>query len=345
MSTVRANNYYDASGGSNAQLYGVASPAASMGFRNRLINGWALIDQRNAGAAVTLTAANFVYPVDRFYAFRTAGTTGATAQQVNGSITGGKAIRIQRTAGNTATDTLGFGQVIESANCAGLAGNSVTLSFRARCGANFSAASSQITARIGTGTGTDQSTANFYNNAWTGQSNTNTAITLTTSWQPFTSTITAGASVNQVGIQFYWTPSGTAGADDWVEIELIQLEAGTVASPFERRDYGRELIMCQRYFLLYSGVSGTAGSGSTMYTVFQLPVTMRSAPTASTTAVLTMTYPGVANYTQSSPNVAAAAPASTTSAFLQFGNFSGFTIGNPIMMNGNSQVVQLSAEL
>jgi hypothetical protein len=125
----------------------------------------------------------------------------------------------------------------------------------------------------------------------------------------------------------------------------VQLEKGSTATSFDVRPYGTELALCQRYFQLYSGVSGTAGSGSVMYTVFQFPVTMRSGPTASTTAALTMTFPGVASYTQSSPNVAAASSSSTTSAFLQFGNFSGFTIGNPIMMNGTSQNVQLSAEL
>jgi hypothetical protein len=36
------------------------------GFRNRIINGAMTIDQRNAGAAVTVTSANQQYPVDRF---------------------------------------------------------------------------------------------------------------------------------------------------------------------------------------------------------------------------------------------------------------------------------------
>jgi hypothetical protein len=297
MSTVKANAYYDTSGGSNAVLYGVAAPANSMGFRNRIINGDMRIDQRNAGASVTLTAANFVYPVDRMYAFRASGTSGAVAQRVASGITpSGYALRVQRNNGDTATAALGFGQVIETANCGDLAGITVTFSFKARCGANFSAASSQITARIGTGTGTDQSAANFYNAAWTGQSNTNNTPTLTTSWQTFSYTITAGSSVSQIGVQFFATPVGTAGANDWFEITDIQVEAGSVASPFERVDYGRQLMMCQRYLPAWNWSSGNDSIGlgysiSTTQSLIQIPfpVTPRVAPTGiSVTGVANM---------------------------------------------------------
>ena len=64
MSTVKANTFQDASGGSNAVLQGVASPPNSMGFRNRIINGDMRIDQRNAGASVTPT--NGSYTLDRW---------------------------------------------------------------------------------------------------------------------------------------------------------------------------------------------------------------------------------------------------------------------------------------
>jgi hypothetical protein len=225
-----------------------AAVSGFTGFKNRIINPGMVIDQRNAGAAVTLTAAGLLYPVDRWAATRGTGTSGAIAQRVTGSYVGGNALRVQRNNGDTATATLSVGQVIESANCFGIAGNTITRSFRARCGANFSGASSQITSRIGTGTGTDQSAALFWNIGWTGQVNSDAAITLTTSWQNFSVTITAGASVNQVGIMFFYAPTGTAGANDWFEIEEVQLERGSNATSFEFRDYGRELAMCQRYY-------------------------------------------------------------------------------------------------
>jgi hypothetical protein len=80
---------------------------------------------------------------------------------------------------------------------------------------------------------------------------------------------------------------GTNGATFY--ITGVQLEAGSVATPFERRDYGRELQMAQRYYTrLTSGgagpfaafgngivVNSTTGNGF----IVRLPTTMRAPPT------------------------------------------------------------------
>jgi hypothetical protein len=263
-----------------------AAAASPYVLKNRIINGDMGIDQRNAGDSVTLTAANFVYPVDRMFAFRASGTSGAITQRVSSGITGGAyALRIQRNSGDTSTAALGFGQAIESYNCQNMAGNSVTMSFKARIGANFSGASNQITARIGTGTGTDQSSANFYNNAWTGQSNTSNSITLTTSWVSYSVTISAGSSVNQLGILFFYSPVGTASTNDWFEITDVQLEQNTSATPFERRLYGQELANCQRYCQAVSNYSiGVSSYSNIPASTVQLRVTMRASPTLASGA-------------------------------------------------------------
>jgi len=88
------------------------------------------------------------------------------------------------------------------------------------------------------------------------------------------------------------TGSVTGGANLNIEfntgtLSLVQLEAGSVASPFERIDYGRQLIQCQRYF--YKTTVGNSGDpfgssfnlGTTEALLYvQFPVTLRTNPTA-----------------------------------------------------------------
>ena len=85
MSTLKVDEILDSSGGSNAVLYGPASPAGSMGFRNRIINGDMRIDQRNAGASINNSTSG-VYSVDRW---KTYGAASAkfSIQQNAGSVT------------------------------------------------------------------------------------------------------------------------------------------------------------------------------------------------------------------------------------------------------------------
>jgi hypothetical protein len=64
-------------------------------------------------------------------------------------------------------------------------------------------------------------------------------------------------------------------------LSLVQFEPGTEVSPFERRDYGRELMMCQRYYAAgnASGLAGCYGPNAWITGVFSYPVNMRAVPT------------------------------------------------------------------
>jgi len=71
-------------------------------------------------------------------------------------------------------------------------------------------------------------------------------------------------------------------------LSLVQLEAGSVASPFERRDYGRELIMCQRYFQLCSPSMDTMQviTGTVNYSAqYPFVCEMRAVPTLVNTTL------------------------------------------------------------
>lgn len=73
-------------------------------------------------------------------------------------------------------------------------------------------------------------------------------------------------------------------------LSLVQFEPGTEVSPFERRDYGRELMMCQRYYQRSVGSNVLSFdsynvSGASCYVLGFLPVAMRTTPTGSFSAI------------------------------------------------------------
>jgi hypothetical protein len=65
------------------------------------------------------------------------------------------------------------------------------------------------------------------------------------------------------------------------EIAQVQLEPGSVATPFEQRPIGTELALCQRYYqhAILAQVGGVTSSGIGLYSAVQLPVRMRVGPT------------------------------------------------------------------
>jgi hypothetical protein len=240
----------------------------ALGMRNRIINGDMRIDQRNAGASVTIPDTETVYTVDRFAVFEN--TSGAlSAQQDSIAPTGfNNSLKITVTTADAsigAAEQAFVRQRIEGFNIADLAWGTasaqpVTLSFWVR---------SSLTGTFG----------GALNNGATNRSYPFTySISAANTWEQKTITVagdTTGTwlTTNGIGLQINWSlaaGSDTAGtAGTWVgaarrgvtgqvqvistlnatwQITGVQLEAGSVATPFERRPYGTELALCQRYY-------------------------------------------------------------------------------------------------
>jgi hypothetical protein len=59
-----------------------------------------------------------------------------------------------------------------------------------------------------------------------------------------------------------------ANAGNYIEFTGVQLEKGTVATPFEVRPYATELALCQRYYYQLTSPTAAAQGSSAVYAVF-----------------------------------------------------------------------------
>jgi hypothetical protein len=133
----------------------------------------------------------------------------------------------------------------------------------------------------------------------------------------------------------------------------VQLEAGTNASAFERIDYGRQLIQCQRYYQTAGAASYGSADGST--TVIQITektyTPMRASPTAAIYSGVTASFRSVGgDYSAGSPTLANYSAGGTTAFWTQVLGFTGLTSG--AVVNGRctqttngGNFIALSAEL
>ena len=312
--------------------------------RNAIINGGFDIWQR--GTSITAVS---TYCADRWYKGGNAAST--VSRQVTGDTTNLPFIqycaRVQRNSGNATTTICDIGSNVETINAIPYAGKTITMSYYARAGANYSATSSLMIARLYTGTGTDQNAfASYTGNA----TPIDTTATLTTTWQRFQHTITLGATVTEFMPYFGFSPVGTAGANDYFEVTGVQVEVGSVATQFTRTggSIQGELAACRYYY--QQGNYGWAGTGatSTAVSLFGNFPTMRTAPSVGLTAALKITDAVATDYTQSSSNISIVngTRVTTSSIFVQPPNFTGLTAYRPYftMPNEGGQI-QLSAEL
>jgi hypothetical protein len=340
------------------------SSSGLYGFKNRIINGAMVIDQRNAGASVS---GNGVYTLDRWYAQASVNSK-YTVQQNAGSVTppAGFANYLGVTSSSAytvgASENFSLLQAIEGYNMADFAwgtasASSITLSFRVY---------SSLTGTFG---GSLQNSAQNRSYPFTytiSSANTWTTISVTIAGdQSGTWLKTNGAGIYMwVGLGVGATVSGTAGSwsgSNYVGatgatsvvgtngatfyITGVQLEKGSTATSFDYRPYPLEFSMCQRYYQVFGGgLIGVTGTPTTsMYSNYPFPVTMRAAPTTSASAAFSFDTPGLATYTQSSASLGTNV-VTTSGAFFQLDNFTGL-IATRSYNQSNSSLVRLSAEL
>jgi len=284
----------------------------TFGFKNRIINGGMVIDQRNAGASVTVNSGVEFYAVDRFIGQGQSADGVFTIQRSSIAPTGFQNSLLATVT--TADASIGstqfyfLQQKIEGFNVADFsfgsaAAQSVTLSFWVR---------SSVTGTFA-GSLSNSAANRSYPFTYT--------INAANTWEQKAITIAGDTSGtwltnNDVGLRVYWnlgagssyTASAGAWANQWAfnatgatnliatngatfYITGVQLEKGSTATSFDFRPYGTELALCQRYFIKWTGNSsatefpmigtGLVANSTQGYVFIPTPVTLRAAPTLS----------------------------------------------------------------
>jgi hypothetical protein len=326
------------------------APAAQQPVLNSAFQIW----QRGTSFANSGSA---VYGADRWASYRGGFASGSTvSRQLTGDTTNLPNIqycaRVQRDSGNTSTQTIFITQIFESVNSIPFAGKTVTLSFYARRGANYSGTSNLMITQLSTGTGTDQTIWGGF----TGQTNAiDSTATLTTTWQRFTFTGTLASNITQLSMQIAVNPTGTAGAADFFEVTGVQLETGSVATQFKTyaATLQGELSACQRYYQRkastanYQPYSMGFNYNTTQSTwVMALPVTMRTSPTMGFSAASTFVIQHTTNLTQAT-TIAGDRYAPDVVQFYSV-VASGLTAGQSVSLNnqtGATGFIEMIAEL
>ena len=239
-------------------LQWASTPSASNPVLNSAMQVW----QR--GTSISLAASTpTTYLADRWASLTGANQAMTFSRQSTNDTTNlpniQYCLRYQRNSGQTGTAGLNLFQSFESVNSIPFAGKTVTMSFYARAGANYSPTSSLLGVYLIGGTGTDQNWLSGY----TGQTlPINSTATLTTTWQRFTYTGSVGATVTELSTVFAYNPVGTAGTNDYFEITGVQIDIGSVALPFRTYagTFQGELAACQRYYQRLTAISGSSFS-------------------------------------------------------------------------------------
>lgn len=209
------------------------------GFKNYLYNPKFDVAQRGTVFANT-TATGKQYTLDRwstyFYNLNNTRFINTTTGEVSNN-----AIKFGRFDNKTDTYPSWLAQELEIKDSIPLRGKTITVSFWAKKGAGLSG---NFVISTNTGTVGDESWVNGY----TGKVEDTRLVPITTSLTKYTYTFTLNSNIKQLALIFaLQSHSVSATTNDWVWIEKVQLEEGSVATPFENRPYGLELSLCQRY--------------------------------------------------------------------------------------------------
>jgi len=355
----------------------LSTNAQYTGFKNRIINGAMVIDQRNAGASVTITGAQYV--LDRWRSSASQSSK-FSIQQNAGSVT--PPVGFSNYLGCTslssytvgASESFSIFQRIEGFNFSDLGwgtanAKTVTLSFQVY---------SSLTGTFG-GVLKNSAQDRIYPFTYT--------ISSANTWTQASVTIagdTSGTwvgSTNGIGVQVQFSigtgssASGTAGA--WTATNFdsatgavsvvgtasatfyitgVQLEKGSTATSFDYRPYGTEFALCQRYyFALNTANVGSNGSyftgvnrGTSLQGHISPPQPMRTAPSLTSSGTTTFfVQNGSSNLNCTTAATIGSSTGGSQTIMIVSGAYSSYTAGygGQMIDQSGASFLNFSAEL
>lgn len=275
-----------------AERTDLALYALGMG-RNRLINGDMRVAQR--GTSFVAGANNDdTYNLDR-WTLLSDGNDIVDITQANVAPSGG--LFSMGLDVETANKKFGILQIIEQRNIVGMFNQPVTLSFSARTTGtsignlkavilSWTGTADTVTSDVVSAWGADGVTPTWAA-SWTAE-NTPQNLAPSNTWTRYSITATLDtASTNNVAV-FIWCDDMTTTVGDFLYVTDVQLEVGSLATPYERKPMNAVLDECSRYYQRIGGntsadiiVAGYVPANATIQTFIVFPTQMRINPTSA----------------------------------------------------------------
>jgi len=261
---------------------------------NALMNGDFQVAQRGTSFVSTGTFVNNddAYVLDRWYILSDGNDAiDVTQNTAEAPFSGGYCIALDV---ETVNKKFGIAQIIEKQNCNGLLGQTVTLSFKAKVSSTtkldnvkcaivaWSGTADVVTSDIVSAWGVEGTNPTLIANAT--YENTPANLNVTTSWRTFTVTAAVDtASANNI-IVFIWSDVTDTTLGDFLYVTDVKLEAGSIATPYQRDPFSTAILRCQRYFVAIDGTQGgymaaQATATDQAFGMLLLSQSMRASPT------------------------------------------------------------------
>ena len=290
-------------------------------FKNLIQNGGLEVWQR--GTSIAVAASTTAYTADGWY-LKTGASQAFTVSRVAGLVAQSQyAAQVQRTAGQTGATAVYFAVALDSDDLFRLRSGAAVLSFTVSTGANWSPASGTLSYNLYCGTGAVSKRNSVALTAETNPITGSTNLTVSNAATRIVSAVSAaiGAAITQAELQVSWTPTGTAGANDWlaiddVQTELVPVGVTPVTPVFERIDTARDILRCMRVVqtgVVFSQLYGIGTSGIQIHRPLVVP--MRATPTMtvlSTTGTVNLTSMGLQSIDNQTISIATATAITAT---------------------------------